>query len=168
MQLILYLCTELKGYILGDIRVMSSLFALLDVQARLEELALTVTQEEHLLDTVLAVDTEGRLAVEGEVALVVDLPAGGATTLGDSAGVRDRQGDRLVAALDGVEVLPAGGSLAVGSVAHLGVLRAALDFGGVSNVSAQRGMLDIGYSRVRIWYLSLVLPPMKALPGHNQ
>lgn len=91
------------------------------------ELPIPSTQEVHLLDTVLALDTELSLAVESELTLVIDAKAADAGALGDGTGVGDGQGNRVVGALDGVEVLPAGGSLARGSVGYLGALSAAVD-----------------------------------------
>lgn len=124
---VLYLCTKYHDYTLVDNKNGSFLFVLLDSQRSLLELSVSSTQEVHLLDTVLALDTESRLVVESELALVVDAKAGDAGTLGSGAGVRDGQGNGVVGALDGVEVLPASGSLALSSVANLGVLRAAVD-----------------------------------------
>lgn len=89
--------------------------------------AVASTQVVHLLNTVLALDAEGNLAVEGELVLFVDAPAAGAGTLGDGSGVRGGQANGLVALLNGVQVLPAGRSLTLGSVAQLGVLGAAVD-----------------------------------------
>lgn len=132
---------------------------LLDVQSSLLELAFASAEVVDLLGTVVALDSEGLLAVEGEVALVVDTPAVDVGTLGGGTGVRHGKGDGLVGVGDGVQVLPAGGSLIVGSVGHrgaLGAFGAAVDY--IGSVSLRIGNLREGHLRTRI-FLSSVLPP---------
>jgi len=135
---------------------------LLDVQRSFLELAFTSAEVVNLLGTVVALDSEGLLAVEGEVALVIDTPAVDFGALGGSTGMRHGQSDGLVGVGDGVQVLPAGGSLVVGSVGHLGAPRAAADYTG--SVPLRTGIVWEGHLRMRI-FLPSVLPPMKALPG---
>lgn len=135
---------------------------LLDVQRSLLELAFASAEVVDLLGTVVALDSKRLLAVEGEVAIVVDSPAVDVGTLGGGTGVRHGQSDGLVGVSDGVQVLPAGGSLVVGSVGHLGAPRAAADY--TRLVPLWTGNVRGGHLRTRI-FLSSVLPPMKALPG---
>lgn len=136
--------------------------ALLDGQRSLLVLAVAGSQEVHLLSTVLALDTECGLAIEGELALVVHAEAVGAGTLGGGTRVRDGKGNGLVGVLDGVQVLPASRGLTLGSVAHLRALGTAPDLYRLVSLTVE-GMFwrDL---RMRMLYL-LVSPPMKALAG---
>ena len=76
----------------------------------------------------LGLDAKRGLAVEGKLVLLVDSEASHAGALGSGTGVRHGEGDGLVGVLDDIQVLPAGGSLALSGVGDLGALRAAMDY----------------------------------------
>lgn len=102
--------------------------ALLDSQGSLLVLTIASTQVVNLLGTVITLDAKRGLAVEGKLSLLVNAEGVQVGALGGGTGVRDGQGNGFVGLLDGVQVLPAGGSLTLGRVGHLGALRTAVDY----------------------------------------